>query len=48
MHATGGYTIAELMEVFSVGRATVCRVLNCAGASTPGPAFPGASPDTPA
>jgi hypothetical protein len=24
---TGGYTIAELMEVFSVGRATVYRVL---------------------
>jgi hypothetical protein len=22
MHATGGYTIADLMEVFSVGRAT--------------------------
>ena len=27
MHATGDYTIAELMEVFSVGRATVYRVL---------------------
>ncbi len=27
MHGTGGYTIAELMEVFSVGRATVYRVL---------------------
>jgi DNA invertase Pin-like site-specific DNA recombinase len=27
MHATGDYTIAELMEVFSVGRATVCRTL---------------------
>jgi hypothetical protein len=34
MHATGGYTIAELMEVFSVGRATVCRVLGRAAAST--------------
>ena len=28
MHATGGYTIADLTEVFSVGRATVYRVLN--------------------
>ncbi|MEV1005653.1 recombinase family protein [Nonomuraea sp. NPDC050202] len=28
MHATGDYTIAELMEVFSVGRATVYRVLD--------------------
>src|SRR5713226_10297118 len=27
MHASGEYTIAELMEVFSVGRATVYRVL---------------------
>jgi DNA invertase Pin-like site-specific DNA recombinase len=27
MHATGEYTIAELMEVFSVGRATVYRTL---------------------
>ncbi|MFI6497881.1 recombinase family protein [Nonomuraea typhae] len=27
MHGTGEYTIAELMEVFSVGRATVYRVL---------------------
>jgi DNA invertase Pin-like site-specific DNA recombinase len=32
MHATGDYTIAELMEVFSVGRATVYRVLDRAGA----------------
>lgn len=31
MHATGEYTIAELMEVFSVGRATVYRVLERAG-----------------
>ena len=31
MHATGEYTIAELMEVFSVGRATVDRVLDRAG-----------------
>jgi hypothetical protein len=28
MHATGEYTIADLMEVFSIGRATVYRVLN--------------------
>ena len=28
MHASGDYTIAELMEVFSVGRATVYRVLD--------------------
>ncbi|MFC4909366.1 helix-turn-helix domain-containing protein [Actinomadura gamaensis] len=28
MHATGDDTIAELMEVFCVGRATVYRVLN--------------------
>lgn len=27
MHSTGEYTIAELTEVFSVGRATVYRVL---------------------
>jgi hypothetical protein len=27
MHGTGEYTIADLMEVFSVGRATVYRVL---------------------
>ena len=27
MHATGEYTIADLMEVFSVGRATVYRAL---------------------
>jgi DNA invertase Pin-like site-specific DNA recombinase len=27
MHATGDYTIAELMEVFSIGRATVYRTL---------------------
>ncbi|MFE9099546.1 recombinase family protein [Actinomadura geliboluensis] len=33
MHATGEYTIAELMEVFSVGRATVYRVLERAGAA---------------
>jgi DNA invertase Pin-like site-specific DNA recombinase len=49
MHATGGYTIADLMEVFSVGRATVYRVLNRAAISTPGPAaVPGPSPDPPA
>ncbi|MFI9550470.1 recombinase family protein [Nonomuraea endophytica] len=34
MHATGDYTIAELMEVFSVGRATVSRVLDRAAGST--------------
>jgi len=28
MHGTGGYTIADLMEVFSVGRATVYRTLD--------------------
>jgi DNA invertase Pin-like site-specific DNA recombinase len=27
MHATGEYTIADLMEVFSIGRATVYRTL---------------------
>ncbi|RFU41622.1 HTH domain-containing protein [Actinomadura logoneensis] len=27
MHATGDYTIAELMEVFSISRATVYRAL---------------------
>jgi DNA invertase Pin-like site-specific DNA recombinase len=49
MHATGDYTIAELMEVFSIGRATVYRVLNRAATSTPSPAaVPGPSPDTPA
>ncbi|MFI0355956.1 recombinase family protein [Actinomadura sp. 9N407] len=39
MHATGEYTIAELMEVFSIGRATVYRVLNRATPpnSVPGP-----------
>jgi DNA invertase Pin-like site-specific DNA recombinase len=35
MHATGEYSIAELMEVFSIGRATVYRVLDRAG-SGPG------------
>ncbi len=35
MHATGEYTIAELMEVFSIGRATVYRVLDRAGTSPP-------------
>jgi DNA invertase Pin-like site-specific DNA recombinase len=33
MHATGDYTIAELMEVFSVGRATLYRVLERAAVS---------------
>jgi DNA invertase Pin-like site-specific DNA recombinase len=32
MHAIGDYIIAELMEVFFVGRATVYRVLDRAGA----------------
>jgi hypothetical protein len=46
MHATGGYTIADLMEVFSAGRAIVYRVLNRA-ANTPGPAAaPGPAPGT--
>lgn len=36
MHATGEYTIAELMEVFSVGRATVYRVLERAGHGSKG------------
>lgn len=35
MHATGDYTIAELMEVFSVGRATVYRVLHRTADATP-------------
>jgi DNA invertase Pin-like site-specific DNA recombinase len=34
MHASGDYTIAELMEVFSVGRATVYRVLHRAKQKT--------------
>ena len=38
MHATGGCTIADLMEVFSIGRATVYRVLNRAASVAPGPA----------
>jgi DNA invertase Pin-like site-specific DNA recombinase len=49
IHAAGGYTIADLMEVFSVGRATVYRVLDRAAISTPGPAaVPGPAPDPPA
>jgi DNA invertase Pin-like site-specific DNA recombinase len=32
IHAAGEYTIAELMEVFSIGRVTVYRVLDRAGA----------------
>lgn len=35
MHATGDYTIAELMELFSIGRATVYRVLDRAGSQPP-------------
>lgn len=38
MHATSGYTIADLMEVFSIGRATVYRVLNRAASVRPSPA----------
>jgi hypothetical protein len=34
MHGTGEYTIAELMEVFCVGRATVYRTLDRARAGT--------------
>ncbi len=41
MHGTGEYTIAELMEVFSIGRATVYRVLDRAGAE------PGSGTDSP-
>jgi DNA invertase Pin-like site-specific DNA recombinase len=37
MHGTGEYTIADLMEVFSVGRATVYRVLARAAAQPPSP-----------
>ena len=49
MHAAGEYTIADLMEVFSVGRATIYRVLHRAATSAPGPAaVPGPAPDTPA
>jgi hypothetical protein len=39
--------IADLMEVFGVGRATVYRVLNRAAPSTPSPAVPGPSPAGP-
>ena len=38
MHTTGDYTIADLMEVFSVGRATVYRVLDRAASTAPSPA----------
>src|ERR1022692_529244 len=37
MHATADYTITELMEVFSVGRATVYRVLTRVGSITSRP-----------
>lgn len=33
-HSSGDYTIAELMEVFSAGRATVYRVLDRAANAT--------------
>ena len=36
MHATGEYTISELMEVFSIGRATVYRVLDRVEGKKPG------------
>ncbi len=35
MHATGEYTVADPMEVFSIGRATVYRALERAGVGTP-------------
>ena len=35
MHGTGEYTIADLMEVFSVGRATVYRVLGRVAGAAP-------------
>jgi DNA invertase Pin-like site-specific DNA recombinase len=38
MHSTGEYTISDLMEVFSVGRATVYRVLERASAQPRSPA----------
>jgi Helix-turn-helix domain of resolvase len=38
MHATGEYTIADLMEVLSIGRATVYRVLERASTQPPSPA----------
>jgi DNA invertase Pin-like site-specific DNA recombinase len=38
MHGTGEYTIADLMEVFSVGRATVYRVLDRVSGVAPGTA----------
>lgn len=34
MHATGEYTIADLMEVFSVGRASVYRTVERQQASS--------------
>jgi DNA invertase Pin-like site-specific DNA recombinase len=40
MHGTGEYTIADLMEVFSVGRATVYRVLARVAGTAPSPAAP--------
>jgi DNA invertase Pin-like site-specific DNA recombinase len=36
MHGTGEYTIADLMELFSVGRATVYRALQRANPGTAG------------
>ncbi|WP_198653529.1 helix-turn-helix domain-containing protein [Actinocorallia populi] len=45
MHATGDYTIAELLEVFSVGRATVYRVLECAAINPTGTADAPTLPD---
>jgi hypothetical protein len=49
MRAAGEYAIAELMEVFCIGRAAVYRVLDRAGAGpAPGQARPLAAPDGPA
>ena len=49
MQATGEYTVADLVEVFSVCRATIYRVLNRAATSTCSPAVvPGPSPNPPA
>jgi hypothetical protein len=37
MHATGEYSVCELTEVFSMGRATVSRVLARVAGATRGP-----------
>jgi hypothetical protein len=47
MHATGEYTIADHMEVFPIGRATVYRALNRAATRTSSAAaVPGPTPNT--